>query len=196
MTMSIGNDIPATSRRDFIRSGLALGAVGITATATSALLLAGAKPAHAAIGQSDWRFCQECYCLFYAGFGKLGLCAAGGQHRQGNSYNYVLLHDHRPGEDVSQQLGWAYCPRCEMLTWGNGWCPGSGHHILEGNSENYGVFFNASGDNVQQGWRYCRKCQNLAFAGYGAGPCAYSGRHDHRDSYHYALLHHAPPPSR
>ena len=40
--------------------------------------------------QSNWRWCNKCQGLFYAGSDTLGVCPAGGEHRLGQSGDYSL----------------------------------------------------------------------------------------------------------
>jgi hypothetical protein len=42
--------------------------------------------------QTDWRFCNKCYTMFYDGYTAKGICAAAGSH-QAQGYNFVLPHD-------------------------------------------------------------------------------------------------------
>jgi hypothetical protein len=34
----------------------------------------------APVGQNNWRFCTKCYCLWWNGAPRNGVCAAGGEH--------------------------------------------------------------------------------------------------------------------
>ena len=41
-------------------------------------------------GQDNWRWCNKCQCLFFAGNASLGHCPAGGAHALEGSGNYTL----------------------------------------------------------------------------------------------------------
>ena len=41
--------------------------------------------------QTDWRFCEKCYAMFYDGYPDKGHCAAGGGHLA-QGFNFVLPH--------------------------------------------------------------------------------------------------------
>lgn len=41
-------------------------------------------------GQSEWRFCNRCRCLWWGGNGVIGACTAGGGHSKDGSGNYSL----------------------------------------------------------------------------------------------------------
>lgn len=202
--MGIERSTTGLSRRRFLKSGFGLGALGVAGTSALVPTTAEATPAAAPSegeGQRGWRFCRKCYGLFYSGFGTFGRCAAGGGHSGSpsdeSSFDYhVAWFDPGVAAGVEYQTGWVYCPRCECLTWapGDGWCPGGGHHVIEGTSLAYGVWHDwqvADPTRWQLGWRFCHKCSNIAFPNNGPGPCPAGGRHDHSGSLGYGF-HHAP----
>jgi len=91
----------SASRRRFLNRG-----AGMLAVAAGAMLvparqsLAKTVPARHGVAkpnqgsdptvQHDWRWCDKCQGLFYAGI-SLGVCPAGGSHRVGGSTDYALL---------------------------------------------------------------------------------------------------------
>jgi hypothetical protein len=115
-------------------------------------------------GQSNWRFCDKCCGLFFAGNATPGACPAGGNHDGSQSGNYAL-----PSSGAGQS-NWQWCNKCQGLAFaGNntpGVCPAGGLHD-HGGSNNY-VLYTGSGPNRQNKWRWCNKCQGLYYAGLGA----------------------------
>lgn len=100
--------------------------------------------------QTEWRFCNKCFVIFYNGFTTKGRCTAGGAH-VAQGYNFTLPHDIR----VSglRQGQWRYCGKCQTLfsngTTNKGRCPaGSGH---EAQGYNFVLRFrgNLEGDTEQ-----------------------------------------------
>ena len=129
-------------------------------------------PAHPfrLIMQDNWRLCNKCHGLAFAGNPSLGRCPAGGDHEHGGSFNYMLAHDAPPfGQD-----NWRWCNKCQGLAFaGNpslGRCPAGGDHD-HGASFNY-ILAHDVPPFGQDNWRWCNKCQGLAFA--GSPPFAFS----------------------
>jgi hypothetical protein len=83
--------------------------------------------------QDQWRWCNRCYALFYAGFGGGG-CAGGAGHDPSGSTAY-----HAPIDEVPDgaQPGWHWCGRCQSLVYadGDGPCFSSDRHDATGSSE-------------------------------------------------------------
>ena len=80
--------------------------------------------------QNQWRFCEKCHSMFFDGFGKKGVCAAGGAH-QAQGFNFSLPHDVAP--TANAQKDWRFCDKCFEMFFdgiqGGGRCPaGGGHH--------------------------------------------------------------------
>jgi hypothetical protein len=87
-------------------------------------------------GQNNWRLCNKCQGLYFAGHTTHGQCPTGGTHDHTGSGNYSLLQN-APGSPGQED--WRWCPVCEGLYFaGNspsrGVCPGGGEH---GGSANY-----------------------------------------------------------
>jgi hypothetical protein len=89
--------------------------------------------------QSNWRWCQRCQGLFYAGNNSLGRCPAADEHSLTGSGDYTLgSASAGPGG----QPNWRHCERCQGLFFtGNnslGRCPAGETHV-PGGSGNYGL---------------------------------------------------------
>jgi hypothetical protein len=89
-------------------------------------------------GQTGWRYCQFCNCMWFAGNGRLGHCWVGGEHSFSGSGRYLLTkkENHEGG-----QPNWFWCHKCEVLHFPDsngvtGACPKEGHHFVLG-SGNY-----------------------------------------------------------
>jgi hypothetical protein len=133
-----------------------------------------------ATSQNNWRWCNKCQGMHYAGFNS-GLCPAFGTHNNVNSYNYAL------SISGSGQSNWRWCRQCQGLFFaGNnlGVCPSHSHDAT--GSGNYVLSQSGSG---QSNWRWCNKCQNLFFAGNNTmGVCAEGGTHNDTGSGNYVLV--------
>src|SRR3954452_17576552 len=66
-------------------------------------------------GQDNWRWCNKCQGLWFAGSGTSGKCHAGDGHVPQESGNYTLV------KDGSGQDNWRWCNKCQGL-----WFAGSG----------------------------------------------------------------------
>ena len=122
-------------------------------------------------GQSNWRWCNKCQGLFFAG-NNLGVCSAGGTHNDSGSGNYLL------SGSGSGQSNWQWCNKCQGLFFGGnnlGACPAGGTHDPSG-SGGYALPDSGSG---QPNWRWCNQCQGLFFAGNNLGVCP---AHSHNDT--------------
>jgi hypothetical protein len=87
-------DTALSSRRAFLgrAAGVSAGVIGLAAAATMAGTgAAAAAPAGAQADQTNWRFCQKCYSMFYWGHPTDGVCPSGGAH-SAQGYNFVLSH--------------------------------------------------------------------------------------------------------
>jgi kumamolisin len=141
-------------------------------------------------GQYNWRWCNKCQALCFAGGPSPGPCAAGGNHDHAGSGDYVLVQNIPPGS-IGQD-NWCWCNKCQTLTFAGstslGPCKAGGTHNHTG-SGNYVLFQGlAPGQAGQSNWRWCNKCQELAFAGNPSpGPCPAGGNHDHTGSGNYVL---------
>jgi hypothetical protein len=137
------------------------------------------------MGQPQWRWCDKCQNLFFAG-NNLGVCATGGTHNGnaamiGSGYYYILLT--APGVLIPD---WRWCNKCQDLFFaGNnlGVCATGGTHDDTGSSD---YVLNAL--DGQPGWRWCNKCQGLFFAGNDLGVCPAGDTHDDSGSGDYLLV--------
>jgi hypothetical protein len=80
--------------------------------------------------QDQWRFCRNCFGLFFEGFEPDGVCPAAGHRAQG--YNFFLQHD-SPG---GGQDAWRFCSKCYQMFYDGyptkGTCPVGGPHTASG----------------------------------------------------------------
>jgi hypothetical protein len=142
--------------------------------------------------QWNWRWCNKCQGMHFAGNPTPGVCPAGGVHTTAGSGNYGPVHNSpaAPG-----QSNWWWCSKCQgMYFAGNatlGVCPAGGAHTKIG-SGNYTLVQNQSPPTSQVGWRWCHKCQGLFFAGSpSTGTCPAGGGHDKTGSGNYSVPHQA-----
>jgi hypothetical protein len=148
--------------------------------------------------QDNWRWCNKCQVLAYAGSPSPGPCAAGGNHDHAGSGNYVLSEGVLGGPN--RQGNWRWCNKCQVLAYAGspspGPCAAGGNHDHTG-SGNYVLTSNVPVGPYQQGnWKWCNKCQVLAYAGSPSpGPCAAGGNHDHTGSGNYVLNYPTPLPN-
>jgi hypothetical protein len=189
------------TRRRLLKAGLGIGAGGLL-TAAGIAVASPAAAADAFVYQPEWRWCNKCECLFFAGTpGQRGLCAGGGSHAgpevtgSSNYQSIIGLDPSWPTARPETQFGWSWCNRCMTMAYasnGPGWCPGSGRHDHRG-SAIYRVpspGFDFEGfSGLQPGWRWCNKCQALAYGRSEPGWCSYDGRHDHTGSSFYLLFY-------
>lgn len=139
------------------------------------------------MAQSNWRWCNKCQGLSFAGNTTQGRCPAGGVHNHAGSGNYNL----NDGVGGPLQSDWRWCNKCQGLSFaGNstqGRCPAGGLHSHEG-SGNYYLNLGAPVGNQQINWRWCNRCQGLFFAGnFTTGTCPLGGGHNFRGSGDYSL---------
>jgi hypothetical protein len=137
------------------------------------------------VTQDNWRWCNKCDGLFFAGDTTTGACAAGGGHNYAGSGNYQLAF-----APASGQSNWRWCHKCEGLFFAGdtttGACAAGGGHDYRG-SGNY-VLASAPGTG-QDNWRWCRKCEGLFFArDTTTGACPAAGGHDYKGSGDYVLV--------
>jgi hypothetical protein len=125
-------------------------------------LVLNAPGAH---GQNNWRWCNKCQGLAFAGASSPGACPAGGVHDHEGSGDYTLAMN-VPG--ALGQSNWRWCNKCQGLAFAGstspGACPAGGVHDHQGSGD-YILVGNAPGAPGQNNWRWCNKCQGLAFAG-------------------------------
>jgi hypothetical protein len=145
--------------------------------------------ADSTVGQNNWRWCNKCAGLYYAGGANQGVCPASGAHDHTGSgnYNLPLNWAQAPG-----QSNWRWCHKCQGLYFaGNttqGVCKAGGTHDHTGSGD-YKMIFNAWGSPAQNNWRWCHKCQGMYYAGgVVQGSCPASGTHDHTGSGDYSII--------
>ncbi len=139
--------------------------------------------------QANWRWCNKCQCLAFAGNPSAGCCAAGGTHNYAGSGAYGLTQN---DSSAPGQANWRWCNKCQELTFagnpsaGDCACGGSHDHVGSGD---YVLVQNVpSQSGWQANWRWCNKCQALAFAGNPSlGDCPAGGTHDHTGSGDYQI---------
>jgi hypothetical protein len=184
------------SRRSFLWKGLAIGGVTIGTELVTSNVSASAKELNqknvqiSLAGQSDWRWCNKCQGLFFAGNSTTGTCPTGGGHNYSGSGNYSL------GDFVggSFQDRWRWCNKCQGLFFaGNptsGVCPAGGGHNYSG-SQDYYLNEGVTVRGQQSDWHWCNKCQGLFFAGNPtSGVCPAGGSHNDSGSGNYSLSDH------
>jgi hypothetical protein len=92
-------------------------------------------------GQRDWRFCNKCHSLWFAGRQTQGVCAAGGEHVIEGSGDYALVTQVPDfAEDIGLQRDWRFCKNCFVLWFNgqdgnNGVCPAGGEHSRSGSGD-------------------------------------------------------------
>lgn len=83
--------------------------------------------------QTEWRYCNKCFVIFYNGYPTKGRCAAGNAH-VAQGYNFTLPHDIRVSS--LRQGEWRYCGKCQALfsngTANKGRCPAGDGHEAQG----------------------------------------------------------------
>jgi hypothetical protein len=85
------------------------------------------------VAQANWRFCGQCYAMFFNGYPSKGVCA-GGAGRQGQGLNFLLPHD-VPSTPTAQS-GWRFCEKCSVAFF-DGYadkrhCRAGGGHVAAG----------------------------------------------------------------
>jgi CubicO group peptidase (beta-lactamase class C family) len=135
--------------------------------------------------QDNWRWCNKCQGLFFAG-NNLGSCPAGSTHVKSGSGNYTLMQNSKLAYG---QANWRWCNKCQGLFFGTGQpgkCPQGGLHD-QSTSGNYSLVLNSPYKEHQQNWRWCNKCQGLFFNSQKVGICSAGGSHDPSSSGNYSL---------
>ena len=134
--------------------------------------------------QDNWRRCDKCQGLFFAGT-SLGVCPAGGAHVKTGSANYELMHDSKLEYGQGK---WRWCKKCQGLFHAGpvGKRPASGGHDKSASAE-YFVLLNSPYAEHQEHWRFCKKCQGLFFEETKASVCPGSGAHDTSGTGNYRL---------
>ena len=121
--------------------------------------------------QTDWRFCDDCFGLFYAGYPTKGYCPTNkaNGHR---SAGHVFSLPHTLELSGERDPGWRFCVRCFGLFRardGNGVCPVDGQsHAPDGLA--FQLPAQAGVDSDNRPFRYCMRCRCMV-------------RHDHPIEY-------------
>ncbi|MBE1584424.1 hypothetical protein ACFPOI_30585 [Nonomuraea angiospora] len=89
--------------------------------------------------QPDWRHCDGCLTLYFAGYNPAGVCRGknGGPHTHNGLYggkNYILPHDLT--NTAGTQPDWRFCTKCNVLFYDGssfkGACAAGGGHTSQG----------------------------------------------------------------
>jgi hypothetical protein len=148
------------------RRGFIVGTLGMTAALVG--VRAGADVD--ANNQDRWRFCYQCFGMFYDGANQkeegISRCSVSDIHRA-YGVNFVLPHDVAEGPNA--QKNWRFCYQCFGMFYdadnqrdSNIRCPAGGFHRA------YGYNFVlphdvAEGPNTQKNWRFCPQCFGMFY---------------------------------
>jgi hypothetical protein len=168
-----------SSRRSFLTTTLGVAGLAVG----SALPAAETDDVGIQGVQDNWRFCERCCVLFYAGYPQQGICPLGGPHRA-QGWNFYLHYDFPGGQNW--QIGWRFCPHCYSLFWpfapvpwghpAQGWVFALNHDVGETPQR-------------QQHWRFCRACNSLFYWGFADnGICPAGGGHK-AQGFDFCLYH-------
>jgi hypothetical protein len=144
--------------------------------------------------QDNWRWCNKCQGLAYAGNAYPGACPAGGEHDHNGSGDYALTTNMGSNAPNAQD-NWQWCNKCQVLAYAGdsspGACSAGGTHDHQGSAD-YALAHDlgATAPIYQDGWRWCNKCKGLVASAVGA--CSAGGTHDQPRSYNYGLYHDTP----
>jgi hypothetical protein len=89
--------------------------------------------------QTNWRWCDKCQGLWFAGNApSMGACPAGGGHQHTSPDGYTLTYNTTAG--AGTQGNWRWCDKCQGLWFaGNapsmGACPAGGGHTHSGSGD-------------------------------------------------------------
>jgi len=88
--------------------------------------------------QTNWRWCNKCQGLWFAGNPSKGACPGGDGHtHSGSGDYYTLVYNTTFG--ANQQDNWRWCNKCQGLWFaGNpskGACPGGDGHTHSGSGD-------------------------------------------------------------
>jgi len=131
--------------------------------------------------QWNWKWCNKCQGLSYAGNATTGPCPAGGVHDHAGSSDYGLLF----GDAPIGQGNWRHCNKCQGLWFAGegsqGRCPSGPPGTTHESSSSYNYQLLAAGSGWgQNNWRQCTLCLGLTFAGNAApGRCPGGLNHQH-----------------
>jgi hypothetical protein len=177
------------SRRDALKSfSLAVGATA----------LSGHLAPAAAERQEHWRFCGQCFGMFYWGYPDKGVCPVKGAH-DAIGFNFHIPHDIAP--TWTSQGEWRFCEKCKGLFFDGynikGVCPADrpGGHRAAG--FNFVIPHDvASTETSQRDWRYCNNCYGMFFDGYPKkGVCPANGGSHLPMGFNFVIPHARPAPA-
>jgi hypothetical protein len=130
--------------------------------------------------QPNWRYCNNCFVLFFDGYESKGSCKAGGGHAAAG-YNFWLFHS-QPAEladGPNRQSNWRFCNQCFAMYFAghqnnSGACPASAYgHNPQGFNFSLNHDVPEGPLKSQPEWRNCGYCQALVYNGYNLkGKCA------------------------
>ncbi len=169
MTDSKDGFIEPAHTKDLDRRAFLFRLTTLICTSAGVNLLLGAIPfpAFALQKQYGWRYCQNCYALFWDGRNNKGRCPAGSVHVATGYDYYMLIGD--VGEAVPPgQTYWRSCQKCNAMFYGGyksqGNCPAGGSHVRQ--HELYTLEHDrAAAGGEQPYWRFCNKCYVLFYDG-------------------------------
>jgi len=143
--------------------------------------------------QTNWRYCNKCHGLFFAGRSGTGVCPNGDGHDGTGSGNYAITMTWNGDPNAAQeQAGWKFCSACYGMTFGGAnsprECPATGDAHDHSQSGDYSLWYHSVGSG-QINWRWCKNCQTLFFAGADTpSACWASGKaHDGSASGDYTI---------
>ncbi|HEX2296428.1 MAG TPA: hypothetical protein VHN37_14120 [Actinomycetota bacterium] len=137
----------------------------------------------AEFGTNEWRFCNQCFGLFFDGDPmNKGTCpgaAIAGTGHRAQGYDFYLRHD--VPEASTEERDWRMCSRCLLLFRGpqtpQSVCPAGGTHTTT--STDHLLERDVPPGPGQPDWRLCKRCGSIFFDGYPTkGRCAAGGEHD------------------
>jgi hypothetical protein len=195
------NDAPrgaALTRRRVLAS--VAGLVG--GTALGSTVLAGPAAAWSESTHAPWRFCGDCFSMFYWGFAPSGFCpATRAPHRQ---IGWIFKIPFGGTWTPNDQPDWRFCRNCFSL-WYSGYGILDRGRCLSNSIETYGhrsgspFLFNyvlphdiGEPPGTQARWEFCLNCYVLFYDGYSPqrGACfgnSGGGHVPHPDAYHFAV---------
>lgn len=195
--MNRSDHVPRWTRRTLLTktAGLGVAATVLATVGTGAPASAWTNTTHA-----PYRFCGDCFVMFYWGFAPSGHCpATGTTHRQ---VGWIFKIPFGGGWTPNDQPDWRWCRNCFGLFFSGSW-PNQGRCIGT-NIENIphrtgsNIPFNyvlphdiGEPPGTQANWEFCTNCYQLFFNGYAPqrGVCfAGGGPHvPNPSAFHFAI---------
>ena len=148
-------------------------------------------------GENDWRFCTQCFALYFDGLGvNKGVCpgaAIPGSGHAAMGFVFSMRHDLPQGPE---QQNWRRCDKCLVLhldgaAGATNLCAAGGAHQFAPASFNYALRHGVVLGPEQTDWRLCGQCNSIFFNGAPQkGRCPAGGPHAMLPaSLDYALAH-------